>query len=493
MSKHVLIIGSGFAGISAATHLAQAGYRVTVVEKNEAAGGRASVLRDRGFTFDIGPSWYWMPDVFEGYFARFGKQVSDYYDLVRLDPGYQVIYGRDNVLRIPAQMEALRAMFEEIEPGSAEKLDRFLADAAYKYRVGINKLVYKPGQSLGELLDWEMLTGLFRLQVFRSISHEVRRHFKNPRLVQLLEFPVLFLGATAKEIPALYSLMNYADLVLGTWYPMGGMYKIVEGMVAVAEEQGVKFCYNSAVERIEVKGRKAIGAVVNGELITADIIIGGADYHHVEQHLLPEHYRMYSPKYWQKRVMAPGSLLFFLGIDGRIPGLEHHTLLFDESMDDHADAIYRNPRWPERPLLYVSATSKTDPSVAPPGMENLVVLIPLAPGLDDTNEVRERYYNIVMDRLEFHTGSQIRSKVMVKHSFAHRDFESRYNAYKGNAYGLANTLLQTAHLKPSMRNKKLDNLYYTGQLTVPGPGVPPSLISGKVVADLVCRRHPNPL
>ncbi len=489
--RTAIVIGAGFSGLSAATHLAHKGYSVTVLEKNEGPGGRASVLRDGGFTFDMGPSWYWMPDVFDTYFATFGKKTSDYYELVRLDPGYQIVYGKDDVLTVPASLDDLYALFEQEEPGSSKYLKQFLKDAAYKYEVGINKLVYKPGQTLGELMDWDLISGIFKLQVFKSISKEVRQYFKSPRLVQLLEFPVLFLGATAKEIPALYSLMNYADLVKGTWYPMGGMYSVVEGMVKLAEELGVQFAYNQPVESIITRGRQAVGVQVGGQAMTADVIIASADYHFVEQKLLPPDKRMYSEKYWDKRVMAPGSLLFYLGLDGSVDRLLHHTLFFDESMDDHADAIYKNPRYPERPLLYTSATSKTDPTVAPAGKENLVVLIPLAPGLTDTPDIREKYYDITMDRLEHFTGQSLRDKVIVKHSFAHNDFISRYNSFKGNAYGLANTLFQTAHLKPGMRNRKLDNLYYTGQLTVPGPGVPPSLVSGKVVADMVERRHGN--
>lgn len=490
MSHSAIVIGAGISGLSAASHLAKAGYNVTVLEKNESSGGRASQWSNDGFTFDLGPSWYWMPDVFEKYFFHFGHQPSDFYELKRLDPGYQIVFGPDDVIEVPGNLEDLYALFESIERGSSKYLKKLLKDAEYKYRVGINKLVYKPGQSLGELLDGELISGLFKLQVFKSISSEVRKYFKDPRLVQLLEFPVLFLGATAKEIPALYSLMNYADLSLGTWYPMGGMYEVVKAQEKVARELGVQFQFNAPVEQIHVSGRQVTGIQVGGESLQADVIVASADYHHVEQQLLPKEARMYSPKYWDKRTLAPGSLLFYLGLNKKVDRLHHHTLFFDESMEDHADAIYYNPRWPERPLLYVSATSKTDSSVAPDGMENLVVLIPLAPGLEDTEGIREKYYDMVMDRLEAFTGQELRDSVVVKRSFAHRDFESRYNGFKGNAYGLANTLLQTAHLKPSMRNKKLRNLYYTGQLTVPGPGVPPSLISGEVVSGLIQKRHP---
>ena len=485
--KKAIVIGSGFAGLSAAASLAQEGWKVTLLEKNSQAGGRARQFQEDGFTFDMGPSWYWMPDVFERYFVKFGKQVSDYYDLIRLDPSYQVIYGMDDAIDIPANMDEMNALFESIEPGSSKHLKKFLDEAEYKYEVGINSLVYKPSRSLLEFTDPRLLYGLFRMEVFSSIASAIRKHFKHPKLIQLLEFPVLFLGAMPEKTPALYSLMNYADISLGTWYPKGGMHKIVEGMVSVAEEQGVTIQLNSNVEQIAVENGKAKGVIVNGELLEADVVIGGADYHHIDTKLLDQQYRNYSDDYWDKRVMAPSSLLFYIGVDKEIPKLLHHNLFFDEPFHPHAKEIYEEPQWPKKPLFYVSAPSKTDPTVAPKGKENLFLLVPVAPELDDPEEIREKYYNIIMDRLEKYTGTSIREHVIYKRSFAHSDFKSEYNAFKGNAYGLANTLMQTAILKPSLKNKKVSNLYYTGQLTVPGPGVPPSIISGQVVAKEVVK------
>ena len=485
--KKAIVIGSGFAGLSAAASLAQEGWKVTLLEKNSQAGGRARQFQEDGFTFDMGPSWYWMPDVFERYFVKFGKQVSDYYDLIRLDPSYQVIYGMDDAIDIPANMDEMNALFESIEPGSSKHLKKFLDEAEYKYEVGINSLVYKPSRSLLEFTDPRLLYGLFRMEVFSSIASAIRKHFKHPKLIQLLEFPVLFLGAMPEKTPALYSLMNYADISLGTWYPKGGMHKIVEGMVSVAEEQGVTIQLNSNVEQIAVENGKAKGVIVNGELLEADVVIGGADYHHIDTKLLDQQYRNYSDEYWDKRVMAPSSLLFYIGVDKEIPKLLHHNLFFDEPFHPHAKEIYEEPQWPKKPLFYVSAPSKTDPTVAPKGKENLFLLVPVAPELDDPEEIREKYYNIIMDRLEKYTGTSIREHVIYKRSFAHSDFKSEYNAFKGNAYGLANTLMQTAILKPSLKNKKVSNLYYTGQLTVPGPGVPPSIISGQVVAKEVVK------
>ncbi len=477
--------------MSAATTLAQRGYDVTILEKNAVPGGRARQFQAKGFTFDMGPSWYWMPDVFEQYFARFRKNPSDYYELVRLDPSYSIFFGKDNVMEVPAKLEDLYDMFDRYEPGSSKNLKKFIDEAEYKYRVGMREFVQKPSHSIMEFADWRIVASLFRLQMFSSISNSVRKLFKNEQLIQMLEFPVLFLGATPENTPAMYSLMNYADIALGTWYPMGGMFKIIEGMVSLAEEMGVKILLNQEVTSIYVPNGHAKKVITADAEYEADIVVGGADYHHVEQHLLPERSRQYTESYWDKRVMAPSSLLFYLGVNKKLEGLHHHNLFFDEDFDQHAIEIYDQPQWPSKPLFYACVPSVTDPSVAPAGCENLFLLVPLAPDLEDTEQMREKYFNIIMDRLENLTGQEIRKHIVYKRSYAHNDFKKDYHAYKGNAYGLANTLLQTAFLKPKLRSSKVKNLYYTGQLTTPGPGMPPSLISGQVVADDIAKNFKN--
>jgi phytoene desaturase len=487
VAKKVIVIGSGFAGLATASCLAKWGYDVTVLEKNDEPGGRARKFEAEGFTFDMGPSWYWMPEVFEEYFNLFGKKASDYYDLVRLDPSYRIFFGKKDELNVPAGVEALCEMFEQEEPGSSVKLRQFLAEAKYKYEVGMGEFVRKPSLSILEFADLRILASMFRLQMFSSLSSHVRSLFKSKKLIELLEFPVLFLGATPENTPAMYSLMNYADMALGTWYPKGGMTKIIEGMIALAKELGVKIQLGEEVRQIYVPNGHATKVITTKGEYAADVVVGGADYHHVEQNLLNERVRQYDANYWDKRVMAPSSLLFYLGINKRLNGLLHHNLFFDKDFKKHAVEIYDQPAWPTEPLFYVCAPSMTDPTVAPTGCENLFVLIPLAPDLEDTEEMRERYYHIVMERLENLTGQDVRKSVVYKRSFAHNDFKSDYHAFKGNAYGLANTLLQTAFLKPRIKSKKVSNLYYTGQLTAPGPGVPPSLISGQVVADLIAK------
>lgn len=475
------VIGAGFSSISAASFLAKEGHEVHVFEKHEGAGGRARKFEVDGYLFDMGPSWYWMPDIFEQYFSYYGKSVKDYYDLVRLDPSYKVFFKNEEV-NIPANLDELKSLFESWENGSAEKLQLFLDEAAFKYELGINKIVHKPGKSLTEFLDWEVISGVFKMHVFQSFESYTKKYFKDERILQLLEFPILFLGATSKTTPALYSLMNYADIKLGTWYPKGGMHKIIEGMGSVAEELGVQFHYNSNVEAIIVSEGAAEGLTVNGKTLAFDKIIAGADYHFVEQKLLPKAAQKYDEAYWQNRKMAPSSLLFYLGINKKLPNLLHHNLFFDEDFEQHSFEIYTKPQWPSKPLFYVCCPSKTDDTVAPKGHENVFLLMPVAPGIKDDEVTREKYFDLMIHRLEARIGEPIKEYIVYKRSYAHNDFIADYNAFKGNAYGLANTLDQTAVLKPSILNKKVKGLFYTGQLTVPGPGVPPSLISGQIAA-----------
>lgn len=483
--KKVGIIGSGFSGLAAAATLAKAGFDVTVFEKHDTPGGRARKFEVDGFVFDMGPSWYWMPEVFESFFNQFGKSTQDYYDLVRLDPSYNVIFSPEDIISMPADYRALADLFESIEPGSSAHLEAFMKEAEYKYKVGMSEFVWKPGISVFEFADIRVLQSLFKLQMLSSLASQVDNLFKNPKLRDILKFPVLFLGATPENTPALYSLMNYADLKLGTWYPMGGMYKIIEGFYTVASECGVQFRFGEQVDEILIESDKISGLKTAKGTYFFDYVIGSADYHHVEQQLLPIENRAYSENYWQNRTMAPSSLLFYLGLNTKVDGLVHHNLFFDRDFNLHAAEIYTDPQWPSDPLFYVCCPSKTDPSVAPENCENVFILMPLAPGLEDNEMLREKYFNIICTRIAETTGKDIRNQISFKRSFCVDDFKNDYNAFKGNAYGLANTLMQTAFLKPKIKSSKVKNLYFAGQLTSPGPGMPPSIISGQVVANYI--------
>jgi phytoene desaturase len=486
MAKKVTIIGAGISSLSTAAFLGKAGYDVTILEKNATIGGRARQFEVDGFVFDMGPSWYWMPDVFEAFYNKFNYTTADFYELVRLDPSYAVFWQDGDKTNIPADEKELMQWFEKMEPGSSAHLRTFLAEAKYKYEVGMKELVHKPSLKLTEFADMRILKGLVKLNLLSSFSKYIRKHFKNEKILSLLEFPILFLGAMPKDTPALYSLMNYADISLGTWYPMGGMHKFIEAFERIAKENGVKIEVNQEVTSIKSENGKVTHVVTSSGEFETDILVSGADYQHTDDKILAEKAN-YNEKYWDSRTMAPSCLLFYLGVDKKIEGLEHHNLFFDEPFEQHAKEIYKDPSWPSAPLFYASAPSKTDPNVAPEGKENLFLLIPIAPNLKDDEETRDKYFDILMKRLEARTGQSIKEHIVYKKSYCISDFKNDYHAFKGNAYGLANNLRQTAILKPSLKNKKLQNMYYTGQLTVPGPGVPPAIISGEVVAKEIMK------
>lgn len=477
------IIGSGFSGLSAAAYAAKQGHEVHVFEKNSIPGGRArQFTTSQGYVFDMGPSWYWMPDVIENFFNDFGYRVSDFFKLVSLDPQFQIIFA-DEKIDVPKTLEDLKITFEEIEKGASIKLEKFMHSAKFKYEVGMKDFVNKPCHNWTEFISPKIAKSALKLDLLTNFRTYVSRYFKNDKLKTLMEFPVIFLGASPQNIPALYSLMNYGGYVLGTHYPMGGFYQLVLAMKQIAEKQGVTFHFNSTVQKINIEENQIKTLTINEEFFEFDAVIASSDYHHTET-LLERAYRNYDENYWQKRTFAPSSLIYYLGISEKIPNLKHHTLFFEHPLDEHIDCIYEEQKWPEKPLFYVCCPSKTDNSVAPEGKENLFLLMPLAIGINDQEAIREQYLEEMLSRIEKHTGiADLKSKIEYKKSYCVSDFMKDYNAYGGNAYGLANTLSQTAVHKPKMKNKKLKNLYYTGQLTVPGPGVPPSIISGKIVAN----------
>lgn len=484
--KNILIIGAGFSSLSAACYLAKWGYNVTVLEKNKSIGGRARQLKKDGFLFDMGPTWYWMPDVFELFFSDFGKRASDFYNLKKLNPAYKVYFGKQDSINISDSLEDIYSVFEKEEKGSSKHLKAFLKNAEENYNIAIKEMVYSPGISFAELITPKTITKINRF--FTSISNQIRSKIKSRKLIQILEFPVLFLGAKPSDTPSFYNFMNHADFGLGTWHPEGGMYKVVEALELLAKNLGVIIKTEQNISEIIVDNNLAKGVKVNGENLYADIILSGADYQHTET-LLPLQYRTYSQNYWHKKVFAPSALLFYVGFSKKLKNIAHHTLFFDTDFNLHANAIYDNPRWPEKPLFYASFPSVTDNSFAPENKEAATFLIPLAPGIEDTPEIRESYFNQIVKRLEFITQQSVSNDILFKESYCVNDFIKDYNSYKGNAYGMANTLMQTAFLRPKIKSKKIGNLYFTGQLTVPGPGVPPSLISGKIAAQQIFKYY----
>ena len=482
MPKTIQIIGSGFSSLAAACYLAKEGNKVSVFEKNNSLGGRARQFTEKGFTFDMGPSWYWMPDVFESFFADFGKKPSDYYSLEKLSPGYRVFFENNEHFDVSDDLNKIISDFEKIEKGSGKQLEKFISNAKSNYEIAIKDLVYRPGESIFELITPQ--TALKLDQFFSNIKRDVRKKIKNKNLQQILEFPVLFLGAKPSDTPSFYNFMNYADFGLGTWQPKNGFFDVIEAMIKLGTELGVTYQTNSNIEEIIVENNKAVGIKINNEILKSDVVLSGADYHHAET-LLPKENRQYSEGYWAKKTFAPSSLLFYVGFDKKLQNVCHHNLFFDSDFEKHAVDIYDNPKWPEEPLFYANFTSITNEHTAPKGCENGFFLVPIAPDLEDNEALREIYFEKIISRFEAITKQDIRKNIIFKKSFCVNDFKSEYNSYKGNAYGMANTLLQTAVLRPNLKSKKVKNLYFTGQLTVPGPGVPPALISGKLVAQLI--------
>ncbi len=483
-----IVIGSGVSSLSAACYLQQQGYQVDILEKNSTIGGRARQLKRDGFTFDIGPTFYWMPDVFESFFNDFGKSTSDFYKLNRLTPAYSVYFGKQDFISVGGSFVEICETFEEVDKGSSIELKKFMKNAESNYNVAIRDLVYQPGENVFEIVTLETAKklGLF----LKTIKTQVQEYIQHPKLRKILEFPVLFLGAKPSNTPAFYNFMNYADFVLGTWHPEGGMYRVINGMAALAQDLGVTIHTNQPVTEIQITNGKATGVKVGDFIHEADIVVSGADYAHTET-LLPTSFRQYKPAYWDKKTFAPSALLFYVGFNKKLEHVNHHTLFFDTDFDKHALSIYDTEEWPEKPLFYASFPSITDSQSAPEGKEAGIFLMPIAPGIEDTPEIREKYYNIIIERLEKLTGQQVADDILFHESYCINDFVADYNAYKGNAYGLANTVLQTHVLRPKLKSKKVENLYFTGQLTVPGPGVPPSIISGKVVSNLIKKHSPN--
>ena len=487
MTKKVAIIGSGFSGISAAAYAAKDGHEVHVFEKHNQPGGRSrQFTTDEGFVFDMGPSWYWMHDIIENFFTDFGSKTADFFELISLNPQFEMIF-KDEKIAVPENLSDLKILFEEIEEGAGLQLDKFIKSAKFKYEVGMQDFVNKPCHNWAEFISPKIAKNALKLDLLSNFRSYVGKYFKNEKLRTLMEFPVIFLGASPKNIPALYSLMNYGGYALGTHYPKGGFYQLVLAMKNVAEKQGVIFHFNQTVESINTEKDKVKSLTINGDIHKFDTIIASSDYHHTETLLNKEH-RNYTEAYWESKTFAPSSLIYYLGINQKLPNLKHHTLFFENDLDDHIDCIYEDKKWPEKPLFYVCCPSKTDDNVAPKGKENLFLLMPLATGINDEEAVREKYLVKMLSRLGKQIGvSDMASMIEYKRSYCVSDFSSDYNAYAGNAYGLANTLNQTAVLKPKIRNQKLKNLFYTGQLTVPGPGVPPSIISGKIVANEIAK------
>jgi len=480
-----IVIGAGFGGLSAAALLAKKGFNVKVFEKNEQPGGRASVYSDKDFYFDMGPSWYLMPDVYERFYAQFGKKPEDFFKLERLDPSYRIFFGDKKLVDVAADLEKNFELFDSLEENGAEKLKEYLKSSEELYDFSIEEMLYKDYNSILDFLNGKLLLRGYKLNIWENLQHYVNKRFKSDEARKILEYAIGFLGGSPANTPSFYHLMSHVDLTMGVFYPQGGMRKVVESIYNLAEFHGVDFSFNEPVEMLEVHDHRIKRVITNKGAYEADVIIVNADYAHSELDFLTKENRTYDDKYWNSRVMAPSAMVVYLGVDYTVDKLVHHNLFLDEDWEHGFDTIFdpKKAAWPENPSYYVNVPSRTDLSAAPKGSDTLFILIPLAPGLEDTPKLRESFYNKIMDDLEAKLGENIRDRIVVKRIFALNDFKHRYNAYKGTALGLSHTLRQSALWRPAHKSKKVKNLYYSGHYTHPGIGVPMTLISSQIVVD----------
>ncbi|PSQ50574.1 phytoene desaturase [Halobacteriales archaeon SW_6_65_15] len=516
--RSVVVVGGGFGGLSTACYLADAGADVTVVEKNDRLGGRASVLERDGFRFDMGPSWYLMPDVFERFFGHFDRSPDDYYELEHLDPHYKVFFKDGDEFTVTADREATKATFEEYEAGAGDAFDDYLAKAKETYEVGMEHFVYTDRPRFRDYVDWDVVRHARGLSFLGSMDEHVAQFFDHQKLRQIVQYSLVFLGGSPKTTPALYNLMSHVDFNLGVHYPEAvgnpaerdaelphspvesGIGCVVDAIVQLGAELGVEYRTGSEVEairgsagdfRVEISEaqtasngeRQSREHDESGGFLRADFVVSDADYAHTEQVLLPQESRQYDVDYWDSRTYAPSAFLLYLGVEGEVDPLAHHSLVLPTDWDDHFAQIFDDPQWPDDPAYYLCVPSQTDETVAPEGHSNLFALVPVAPGLDDDAETRQQYRDFVLHDVAEHTGVDLRDRIVVEETFSVSEFASRYNATRGSALGLAHTLRQTGPMRPNRRSSAVRGLYFTGSYTTPGIGVPMCLISGQHTAE----------
>ncbi|MFX1510653.1 MAG: phytoene desaturase family protein [Promethearchaeota archaeon] len=487
--QELLIIGAGVGGLSAAALLAKEGYDVTVIEQNHEPGGRARIWEIEGFVFDMGPSWYLMPEIFENFFNEFGKSVADYYELMRLDPNYRIFFGVDDIVEITADLDPNLSTFEGFEEGGAEKLQEYLDKSKETYEYMMQGIMYKDLDSLWSMFSPSLMRAGSKLHILSNIDGYVRKFFKSDRARKILEYPIVFLGGNPKNTPALYSIISHIDYNLGVWYPKGGIGKIPESLMKLAQEQGADIKFGVKARHIDIDKRNAHKVQTTQGEFETDLVVVNADYPYTEIELLDSEYQTYPAKYWESKVIAPSAFVVYLGVDRKLDQLTHHNVFLEYDWVQHFDQIFEDPAWPDKPAYYVCCPSRYDPLVAPKGKENIFITVPVSPGIEDTPKIREAYLNKIISHMEKLIGERFNDSISIKRTFSLNDFSTDYNAYKGTAVGLTHTFRQSAFFRPRHRSKKVKNLFYTGQYTHPGIGVPMALVSSKIVTNQIQKQY----
>jgi 1-hydroxy-2-isopentenylcarotenoid 3,4-desaturase len=488
--KSAIVVGTGFGGVSIAAYLANNGFNVTVLEKNNTPGGRARVWEKKGFRFDMGPSWYLMPDIFERFFKDMGRKSSEFYKIIKLDPSYRIIFAKDEVIDISADIQDTFKLFDEYEEAGSKKFKKYLDQAELQYNISLDHILYKNIKSPLDFIQKGLIRKGRKLSLLSSLQKKVDKTFESDRLKKILLYNIVFLGANPKKTPAIYSLMSHVDFNIGVWYPMGGIGQVIEAIVKIGEDLSVNYIYDKEVSQFYIEDKKIKTVkTIDGDEYHADLVVVNADYAHAETTFLPYEYQQYPQKYWEKKVIAPSAYIIYLGLNRKYKNLKHHTLVLDNDWQVHFDEIFDDPKWPESPSYYVCAPSQSDPTMAPEGHENIFVLVPVASNLDDNEQVRNHYFDKIINHLEDLIGEKIRKHIVVKRIYSHQDFKNDYNAYKGSALGLSHTLMQSVMFRPKHKSKKVKNLYYTGQYTHPGIGMPMALISSKLVIETIMKDY----
>jgi phytoene desaturase len=485
--KKAIIIGAGFGGLSLAPLLAKKGYKVQIIEKNSTAGGRARVWKSKGFSFDMGPSWYLGPEIFEKYFAEFGLKPSDLYQLKRLDPAYRLFFSPDDIIDISPRLKDVYKLFDSLEENGAEKLKKYLVQSKYQYDVSMENFIYKEYKNIFSFINKKLLKEGPKLNVFDNMEKFTAKFFSSDKSRKIVSYTMVFLGGSPKNTPGMYAIMAHMDMNLGVWYPMGGFGVIVKKMVELAKKHQVSFIYNNEVKSILIKDGQAIGVKTNKGTYPADVVISNADLQFTETKLLPKNYQSYPQEYWDKKIISPSAFIVYLGVKRKVKNLGHHNLVLANDWNQHFNAIFDNPAWHKNPSYYISCPSKTDPTVAPKGMENIFILVPSAPGLNDTDAAREKYYQLIIKDLQKNIGDNFEKDIIVKRIYSHRDFIQDYHAFKGTALGMAPTFFQSAFFRPNHSSKKVKKLFYTGLYNHPGTGVPMVMISSQIAAEEIIK------
>jgi phytoene desaturase len=486
----VVVIGAGMGGLATALRLRQLGFEVTVLEKQPIAGGRSSLIQEAGFRVDTGPTILVMKETFSEMYRSIGEDFEQRLSLIRLDPNYRIYFHDGEQLDLYSNVERLTAEVERIAPGSAEGLQRFLQEGARKYSLGMD-FVDRNFDRLTELANPTAGLRLLQTSAHQNLYRQVARFFNgNDKLTKAFSFHSMFLGLSPFEALAMYSLITYADLALGMWYPRGGIYSIVEDLLALAEQRGVVVRTSAPVAQICVENGKATGVMLaSGERISADLVVSNADLPYTYTQLIdPHHRREYSDARLNRMQYACSGYLLYLGVDRTYDHLRHQALYFSDDYRSNLDAIFKTKTMPGDPSFHLNAPTVTDPSLAPAGHSLLYVLAPM-PNLEaglDWRQAAPALREKLLDRLEEIVDPDLRRHIVWERQYLPTDFQADYNATLGTAFGsLSQGFFQSAYFRPHNKSRDIANLYFVGQGTYPGIGMPMVMISSKLVAERI--------